>query len=62
MKITLTENLKQKPDFKNLGFGKYNFDNAGAMPSGRHERYCRKSYEKYFINADEKIANAALSL
>lgn len=42
--------------------GKYNFDNAGAMPSGRHERYCRKSYEKYFINADEKIANAALSL
>lgn len=42
--------------------GKYNFENAAALPSGRHERYCRKSYEKYFINADEKIANAALSL
>lgn len=42
--------------------GKYNFENAAALPSGRHERYCRKSYEKYFISADEKIANAALSL
>ena len=31
MKITLTENLKQKPDFKNLGFGKYFTDHMLYM-------------------------------
>ena len=31
MKITLTENLKQKPDFKNLGFGKYFTDHMFVM-------------------------------
>lgn len=37
--------------------GKYDMDNASARPTNRHAKYCKKSYARYFREANEKIAN-----
>ncbi len=38
--------------------GAYDMENAAAKGDGRHKKYCKKAYERYFREADEKCSSA----
>lgn len=37
--------------------GPYKFENPPANQKSKHENYCKKAYDRYFKNAEEKIMN-----
>ena len=36
--------------------GAYNFSASPERQKGKHERYCKKAYDKYFANAEKEIS------
>ena len=40
--------------------GPYKFENPPTNQKSKHENYCKKAYDRYFKNAEEKIKNNTL--